>query len=189
MFYENAPRVGASGLTAHVATQYLPAAAAGVLPGLAPVAFRNEVAVGASYTTSLPKITFNLEFHYDQAGFTGSDWDEWFRMGSAAAPAPVANALWYVRDYAADQQQLISRRFAFLRMDWVDAFVPKLELSGFVDADLTDGSMRLQLGADYYLSDHWTVGALALLDIGRRRTDFGSLPQGGSVLLKVARYF
>ncbi len=174
------------------ATGTLPAATAGVLPGLAPVGFRNELAVGASYTTALPKITFNVELHYDQAGFSGTDWDEWFRNGGGAgagAQAPIERALWYVRDYAADQQQLISRRFAFLRMDWVDAFVPKLEMSGFIDTDLIDRSTRLQLGADYYLSDRWTIGALVLTDSGGRHSDFGSLPQGGSVLLKVERYF
>lgn len=172
------------------ATGSLPAAAASVLPGLGAVGFRNQVAVGASYTTALPKITFNLEFHYNQAGFSGAHWDEWFRTGSgASASSPIAGALWYVREYASDQQELISRRFAFLRMDWVDAFVPKLEVSGFIDADLTDGSTRLQLGADYYLSDRWTVGALVLVDSGGRHSDFGSLPQAGSVLLKVVRYF
>jgi hypothetical protein len=171
-------------------TGTLPAAAAAVLPGLAPVGFRNQLAVGASYTTALPRITFNLELHYDEAGFSGTDWDQWFRSGSgAAAGSPLAAALWYIRSYANDQQQLISRRFAFLRMDWVDALVPKLEVTGFVDTDLTDGSTRLQLGADYYLSDHWTVGALALIDAGGRRSDYGSLPQGGSVLVKVVRYF
>jgi hypothetical protein len=171
------------------ATGSLPAAAAGVLPGLGSVGFRNQLAVGASYTTALPKITFNLEFHYNQAGFSGADWDEWFRTGSgASASSPIPSALWYVREYASDQQELISRRYAFLRMDWVDAFVPKLQVTGFVDADLTDGSTRLQLGADYYLSDRWTIGGLVLADSGGRHSDFGSLPQAGSVLLKVVRY-
>jgi hypothetical protein len=170
-------------------TGSLPAAAANVLPGIGAVAFRNQVAAGASYTTPLPRITFNLEFLYSEAGFTGADWDEWFRTGSAAgASSPIGDALWYVRQYAADQQDLISRRFAFLRMDWVDAFVPHLEVSGFAETDLNDGSTRLQLGADYYLSDHWTVGGLILLDSGGRHSDFGSLPQAGSVLLKVVRY-
>ncbi|HYK99946.1 MAG TPA: hypothetical protein VEU78_02045, partial [Steroidobacteraceae bacterium] len=171
------------------ATGSLPAAAAEVLPGFGAVGFRNQVAAGASYTTPLPRITFNLEFLYSEAGFTGADWDQWFRTGSAAgARSAIPGALWYVRQYAADQQDLISRRFAFLRMDWVDALVPKLELSGFAETDLTDGSTRLQLGADYYLSDRWTVGGLLLIDAGGRRADFGSLPQAGSVLLKIVRY-
>jgi hypothetical protein len=171
------------------ATGSLPAAAAEVLPGSGAVGFRNQVAAGASYTTPLPRITFNLEFLYSEAGLTGADWDQWFGTGSAAgALSPIPGALWYVRQYAADQQDLISRRFAFLRMDWVDALVPKLELSGFAETDLTDGSTRLQLGADYYLSDRWTIGGLLLIDAGGRRSDFGSLPQAGSVLLKVVRY-
>ena len=181
--------VSADALAFGQATGSLPAAAGNVLPALGAVAFRNQVAAGASYTTPLPKITFNLEFLYSEAGFTGTDWDAWFRAGSAAgASSPIAGALWYVRQYAADQQDLISRRFAFLRMDWVDAFVPKLEVSGFAETDLADGSTRVQLGADYYLSDRWTVGGLILLDTGGRHTDFGSLPQAGSVLLKVVRY-
>lgn len=172
------------------ATGSLPAAAGSLLPGLGAVASRNQVAAGASYTTALPKITFNLELLYSEAGFTAADWDEWFRTGGATsgASSPIAGALWYVRQYAADQQDLISRRFAFLRMDWVDAFVPKLELSGFAEIDLADSSTRLQLGADYYLSDRWTVGGLILIDSGGRHSDFGSLPQAGSVLLKVVRY-
>ena len=172
------------------ATGSLPADAASVLPDLNIVRFRNQLVVGASYTTELPKITFNLEFHCNQAGFSSADWDEWFRIGSGTSPlSPIARARWYVRDYAADQQELMSRRFAFLRMDWVDAFVPKLEVSGFIDTDLTDGSTRLQLGADYYYSDRWTIGGLVLMNAGRRHSDFGSLPQAGSVLLKAARYF
>jgi hypothetical protein len=180
--------VSADALAFGRATGSLPAAAASVLPDLGAVGFRNQVAVGASYTTAMPKITFNLELHYSEGGFSGADWDRWFRTG-AGAPSPVAGALWYVRQYASDQQELISRRFAFLRMDWVDAFVPKLEVSGFIDADLTDGSTRMQLGADYYLSDRWTIGGLLLVNSGGRHSDFGSLPQAGSVLLKVVRYF
>jgi hypothetical protein len=181
--------VSADALAFGRATQSLPAAAADVLPGLGAVAFRSQIAAGASYTTALPKITFNLEFLYSEAGFTGADWDRWFRTGSGAgALSPVAGALWYVRQYAADQQDLISRRFAFLRMDWVDAFIPRLEVSGFAETDLADGSTRLQLGADYYLSDRWTIGGLLLVDSGGRHSDFGSLPQAGSVLLKVVRY-
>lgn len=182
--------VSADALSFGRATGSLPTAAAGALPGLGNVGFRNEVAVGASYTTALPKITFNLEFLYNQAGFSGADWDEWFRTGDgASALSPIAGALWYVREYVADQQDLISRRFAFLRMDWVDAFVPNLELSGFAETDLIDGSTRLQLGADYFLSDKWTIGGLVLVDSGARHSDFGSLPKAGSVLIKMVRYF
>lgn len=171
-------------------TGTLAPAAPSVLPDDTRERFRNELAAGASYTTDDPKITFNLEFNYNQAGFSGTDWDNWFRVGHNAVGSPrITGELWYIRDYALDQQEQVNRSSIFLRADWVDAFVPKLELSGFVSSDAEDGSARLQLTADYYLSDRWTIGALVLAEFGGRHSDFGSLPQGGSVLFKVARYF
>jgi len=171
-------------------TGTLPPQAPAALPDDAHDRFASELALGASYTTAAARITFNAEFIYDQSSFSGADWDAWFRAGQGApAGSPVAGQLWYVRGYAADQQQPASRSTAFLRADWVDALVPKLDLSGFVYADLLDGSGRVQLTADYYLSDRWTVGGLVLVDFGARRSDFGSLPQAGSVLARVTRYF
>ncbi|HEX4596648.1 MAG TPA: hypothetical protein VH278_02595 [Burkholderiaceae bacterium] len=168
----------------------LPPDARAVLPDDPRQHFRNELAAGASYTTVVPKITFNGEFNYNQAGFSGSDWNNWFRAGrGTASSSPIAGELWTIRDYALDQQQPVSRSSVFVRADWLDAFVPKLELTGFVDTDLLDGSARFQLTADYTLSDWWTIGGLVLAQFGSRHSDFGSLPQGGSVLFKVARYF
>jgi hypothetical protein len=161
-----------------------------VLAGDADERFRNQLAAGASYTAVQPKITFNLEFNYNQAGLSGTDWNNWFGVGRGFANhSPVAGELWYIRDYALDQQEPISRSSIFLRADWVDALVPKLELSGFINTDVLDGSERVQLTADYYLSDRWTIGAVVLAELGGRHSDFGSLPQAGSILFKVARYF
>jgi hypothetical protein len=172
------------------ATGTLPPRLPDVLPDAAQQGFRSQLAAGASYTTEQPKITFNLEFNYNQVGFSGTDWDRWFQAGrGTTAASPIARELWYIRNYALDQQEPLGRSAAFLRADWVDAFVPKLELSGFVNTDLADGSSRIQLTADYYLSDRWTIGGVVLAELGGRRSDFGSLPQAGSVLLKVARYF
>ena len=67
-------------------------------------------------------------------------------QGGMAASLP-ADELWYIRDYAADQGQPINRHSLFLRADWADAFIPKLELGGFIDTDLNDGSSLLQFGA------------------------------------------
>jgi hypothetical protein len=170
-------------------TGTLAADASNVLPGQPGESFMNQAAVGVSYATQT-RVTFNFEYHLNQAGFTAADWNSWFTIAQAGVNRPVVPAaLWYIRDYALDQQQPVSQHSLFLRADWVDAFVPKLELIGFINTDLHDGSSLLQLGADYYISDNWTVGALAVGFLGPRRSDFGSLPQAGSVLLKVARYF
>jgi hypothetical protein len=170
-------------------TGTLPAVDSNILQGGSRESFQNELSIGASYTTET-RITFNIEYHFSQASFTQADWNQWFAVGrNRAAGSPVVGALWYVRDYALDQQQPISRHSAFLRADWVDAFVPKLELTAFVNADLYDGSGLLQITADYYLSDQWTVGVLIATNLGAARSDFGSLKQVANFLFKVTRYF
>ena len=169
-------------------TGTLPLDAPTVLPTSTSERFRNELAVGASYTTE-NRITFNLEYHLDQSSFAAGDWRNWFATGRGrSASSPIAQELWYLREYAQDQQDPISRHSVFLRADWVDAFVPNLELTGFVNPDLYDGSGLFQLTADYYLSDHWTIGGLVSTNFGKARSDFGSLPQAASFLIMFARY-
>jgi hypothetical protein len=169
-------------------TGTLPATAPAVLPKSSQ-SFQNELSVGASYTSE-NRITFNLEYHFNQAGFTRADWRNWFAAGrDSPAASPAGRELWYVRDYAQDQQEPLSRHSVFLRADWIDAFVPKLELVGFINLDTYDGSGLLQITADYYLSDRWTVGGLLTSNFGRAQTDFGSLSQSTGFLLKVVRYF
>jgi hypothetical protein len=172
-------------------TGTFPSGTPSVLPHDTAAHVRNDLAVGASYTTSEPvRITFNLEYHYHEAAFSSADWNNWFGIGHARASVlPVTEQLWYLRSFALDQQEPVTRHAAFLRFDWVDAFVPKLELSGFIDVDLHDDSSLVQMAADYYLSNAWTVGVVAAANLGSTHSDFGSLPQSASVLIKAARYF
>ncbi|HZZ91216.1 MAG TPA: hypothetical protein VFE23_01570 [Usitatibacter sp.] len=169
----------------------------GTIPPSAPIVisqgsdkrFRSQLAVGASYTTE-SKLTLNLEYHYNEAGFSRSDWDRWFALGEGRTESsPIARELWFVRAYASDFQEPLYRHGIFLRADWADFLVPKLELTGFVLADAGDGSTLMQLEADYSASDHWTFGVLAGGTTGGRRSDFGSLPRAASVLFKATRYF
>ena len=162
----------------------------GALPERAPdlwdksaAGFSNQLSVGASYTSET-KITYNLEYHFDQASFTSADWRRWF-----AAPPSAAGELWYLRGYAQDRQEPIGRHSLFLRADWVDAFIPRLELAGFANIDLNDGSTLAETTASYYLSDQWTIGAQLSANLGGRGTDFGSLPQRLAALFQVTRYF
>jgi hypothetical protein len=170
-------------------TGTLPPHAPSWIPESSHESLQSELALGASYTTET-RVTFNLEYHFNQAGFTRADWRNWFAVGLAhSAASPSVDELWYLRSYALDQQDPISRHSVFLRADWVDAFIPKLELTGFVNADTYDGSGLLQISADYYVSDHWTVGGLIATDFGPARSDFGSLTEEANFLFRVARYF
>ncbi len=148
--------------------------------------FQNDLAAGASYTTD-SRITFNLEYHFHQAGFSDADWQNWFGAGALHIPA-LDRELWYIRGYAADRQEPLARHSVFLRFDRQDAFVSDLELSGFVNTDLRDGSSFLQLTADYYLSGAWTIGGILSANLGARHSEFGSLPGETSALFKISRY-
>jgi hypothetical protein len=171
------------------ATGTLPAAAPRVLPGDRRAGFQQDLAIGASYTTET-KVTFNLEYHFHEAGFSRRDWRNWFAIGRANANfLPVAGQLWFTRSYALGQQEPLSRHSMFLRVNWTDALVRDLELTGIIDANLYDGSSLVQLTANYYWSNRWTFGAIGLVNVGRDRSERGSLPQDGSVVLKAVRYF
>lgn len=170
-------------------TGMLPANAPSAIPDDANVQFQNDLSLGASYTTT-KKMTFNLEYHLHQAGFSREDWNNWFNIGRGKpSTSLIARELWYIRAYALDQQVPLAKQSTFLRADWVDAFVPNLEITGFINTNLYDGSSLIQASADYYISRTWTIGAQFNANVGSRHSDFGSLPQSVGTLFKLARYF
>jgi len=180
------PNLIAQAIAYGKATGTLPVAAPVLPPTSASRAFQNDLAVGASWT-SMAKITLNLEYHFHQAGFSGTDWRNWFDIG---APDPLAaSELWYIRGYASAMQQPTSRHQIFWRADWQDAFVQDLELSGISFVNLTDGSGMVQFAADYNLSNSWSVGLYAGGTFGSRRSEWGSLSGATSAIFQVVRYF
>jgi hypothetical protein len=170
-------------------TRVLPVGAPSVLLDDSAPTFREDLSVGGSFSTK-PKLTLNVEYHFHQAGFDKRDWERWFMAGEGTTSASLAaKELWFIRSYALDRQDPLTRHSLFARADWVDAFIRHLELTGFVNFDVYDGSSLVQLAADYFASSKWTVGVQASVNVGGADSDFGSLSQRGSVLLKFARYF
>jgi hypothetical protein len=170
-------------------TGTLPAGMPPILPTATGDAFQNDLALGLSWTGAA-KLTVNAEYLYHQAGMTRDDWRRWFATGTAnASSLPVTGALWYIRAFAADQQEPATREQLFLRAAWSDAFVPHLELSGFALVNLYDRSRLAQLGASYDLSDRWTLGAYLGANLGRADSERGSLPQAASAALQACYYF
>lgn len=164
----------------------------GVLPADLPppwptdtgTAFRNDVAAGASWNIAR-KVTLNLEYHFHQSGFTRQDWRNWFDVGSSGAAAPL---LWYLRGYASDQQEPLTRHQVFVRGDWPRGAGSRLAWSGFALVDLLDGSTLAQALLSTYPSDAWTIALYGSLSVGAARSERGSLPQWGNVVLQIARY-
>jgi hypothetical protein len=169
-------------------TGTLPATTPTLPPTDTGTSLRNDVAAGFSWTVATA-VTFNVEYHLHEAGFTRADWKNWFDLGSApGAPTPLTGALWFVRGYANDQQEPISQQQVFIRASWPRAFTPDLELSAFAFVDLLDGSVLSQLSASYYVSDAWTASAYVSGNFGDGRTERGSVPQRGNVILQLTRY-
>jgi hypothetical protein len=170
-------------------TGSLPASVTALLPNDPGAHFMNDVSVGASYATE-NRMTFNLEYHFHEAGFSSADWKNWFGASARRGFIPgVNNALWYLRSYAQDQQEPLTRHTAFLRFDWQDAFIKDLGLTALASIDLLDGSGFVQATAEYHLSRTWTVGGLASATYGGARSDYGSLPVAETLLLRATRYF
>jgi hypothetical protein len=168
-------------------TGTLPPQATSPIPDDDRVGFQNDLAAGFSYT-AFGRLTLNLEYHFHQAGLSRGEWKTWFDAGLGGSGSLQA-VLWYIRGYAAEQQEPASQHYAFLRANWPDFGVRDLELTGLVLVNLQDGSAFVQVNADYYLSSRWTVGALVAGNMGPRRSEFGSLPGAVSALLKVSWYF
>jgi hypothetical protein len=170
-------------------TGTLPAAVTTLLPNSTAARFMNDLSVGASYATG-NNMTFNLEYHLHEAGFTSRDWSNWFNTSVSRGFIPGVNAaLWYLRSYAQDQQEPISRHSAFLRWDWQDAFVKDLDLTALAIVNLQDASGLVQATAEYHVSRDWTIGGLASDTYGGRRSEYGSLPGEASLLLRASHYF
>jgi hypothetical protein len=147
--------------------------------------FRNDFAGGASWTIA-SKLTLNLEYHFHQAGLDRQDWQNWFD-GVSGLPGATSQ-LWYVRAYAADQQEPTSRHQVFVRAAWPRAIFTHLDLSGFAFVDLYAGSTLAQLAASYYLSDVFTLAVYGTMNAGPARSERGSLPQFGSTIIQVVMY-
>lgn len=162
-----------------------------MLPDLLPPvsahrSFKNDVSVGA-YWNGEDKETISLEYNFHEAGFGKSEWRDWFAAG--ADPA-LASLMWFVRGYAGDRQDPISRHQAFVRADWVEPFhILHADVNAYVMTDLLDGSCTGQFGAYYDLSDQWSVGTYVSATTGGRRTNWGSLRGATGVIAQLVRYF
>jgi len=165
----------------------------GTLPSGAPavpqpdssVTFQNDLAFGASWTSS-SKLTINLEYHYHQAGFNGTDFNRWLSLGSANSI--LAREVWFVRQYAADQQEPLMQHEFFVRFDYPDVIQSKLNLGAVAFISPYDGSVLAQASAQYFLSRKLTLGAYLSGALGSPGSEKGSLPWTTSVVLRAVWY-
>jgi len=168
-------------------TGLIPASAPDVLDSGSKRRFLNDLAAGFSWTSEY-KVTVYAEYHFHQAGMGGAEWDRWFDR-ARSGDAPTLGALWNIRSYAEFEQEPATRHRGFVRVSWSDAFVPKLEMSGFTSFNLNDGSGTAQIEANYPVTDAWSLIGTAATTYGGPRTEFGSLSGATGGILRIVRYF
>lgn len=149
------------------------------------LSFRNDLSAGLSWTGEY-KQTFTLEYNFHEAGFSSEDWRQWFAAGGQPQWAEV---MWYIRGYASDRQQPMSRHQAFLRADWTEPFhIDHADLGAYVMTNLSDGSGTGQVSASYDISDYWSAGLYLSGSFGGRKTEWGSLRGASSAIVQIVRY-
>jgi hypothetical protein len=170
-----------------------------VLPVKDDLYFRNQLAVGFSYTEDVKRTTW-LEYQYNESGFSRKDWEDWFDAGALAKdflqnPALEAlgrgmlGELWWIRKWAQDAQEPLNRHSLYIRSQWREAFLPKLDLSGIALINLYDGSCFLQPLAEYHISNSLTLGLTLNFFLGSDRSQFGSMQRIGDVKVGATYYF
>jgi hypothetical protein len=147
--------------------------------------FQKDAAIGGSWT-SASRLTVNLEFHYHQSAFSEHDFDQWVSLGRSNMRS--ANELWFIREYASDQQEPLMQQEVFVRLDWQDAFVRYLDLGLVSFVNPHDGSTLSQLSAKYDLSKKWTFGIYVGGTTGGSNTERGSIPWVMNSVFELVRY-
>jgi hypothetical protein len=147
--------------------------------------FQNDLALGLSWTSSF-NLTINLEYHFHQAGFGAADFDKWVSLGRTNPR--LASELWFIRQYAADQQEPLIQHEIFLRFNWQDIIPSKLNAGVVMIISPYDGSVLAQASAQYFLSRNWTVGFYLGEVLGNADTVKGSLPWSTSGVVQLVRY-
>ena len=172
------------------ATGTIPAAAPDVISQGNDKRFRSQLAVGASYTTE-NKITFNLEYHYNEAGILARGLGPLVR-DRRGTPGR------FTRSRASSGTSAATRPIARSRCSAIPSSCARTGSTSSCPSSSSpasssptrmDGSTLMQLEASYARTDLWSFGVLAGGTAGGRRSNFGSLPRAASILFKATRYF
>ena len=121
----------------------------------------NDLAVGASYTNTA-SMTFNLEYHFHEAGFSSRDWSNWFNASARLGAIPgVNNALVVFAFLRAGPAGTDVATCGVHAVGLAGRIVKDLELTALATVNLQDASWFAQATAEYHLSRAWTVAGTA----------------------------
>lgn len=147
--------------------------------GGAPTAWRNRLALGATYTTA-SRLSFTAEAHYNGAAPGRAAWQA---LRTVPLPPYAQYRLW-----AARAQEPPTRHALFFHVAWTDAFVQRLDLGALLHLDRTDASRRFWMEARYR-ADGFDLALQWQRNRGTPLSQFGAWPASGVWTLALRRYF
>ena len=142
-------------------------------------AFRNRLATGLTYTTA-SKLSITAEYHYNGAAVDEAVWNA-LRSSSMLDYASY-------RQLIEEQLDLTTRRAAFLRASWQDAFINKLDLTAMLRYNLDDHSKLSWLEARYRF-DKSEIALQWQLASGDDSSEFGAMAQRRYIQALFRYYF
>ena len=168
-----------------------------VLPTDMKKGFYHQVSVGFSFSEDIDRTTY-LEYHYNQAGLSSSDWDAWFNQGQLASemlgnPDTIGPAmmrlgqLWSIRD--GETEEPLSQHELFLRTEWNDSFMDNLDCYGILKIDLVTSGYFFQPKLEYQWSNAMWLTFTCNFNLGSTRSSYGSLPYFASSKIEFNYYF
>jgi hypothetical protein len=159
--------------------------------------FYHQVAAGFSFSEDIHRTTY-FEYHYNQAGLSGSDWEAWFNRGQLAdemldTPQTIGSAgmhlgqLWSVRKREIEEP--LSQHELFIRTEWNDSFTDNLDFYGILKIDLVTNGYFFQPRLEYQLSDVMGFTFSCNFNLGASHSSYGSLPYSASSKIEFDYYF
>lgn len=150
--------------------------------------YLHQAVIGFAYTSDLD-ITTDVEYHFNEAGLTDSDWDTYFALGEAANDNPaIIGPLLSMRGLARDRIEPASRHELMLRTTWTD-FIPDLSSTGLLIFDLVDSSYLAQLELTWNINPRASLtGQIARYE-GSNDSNYGSLAQETTLSFQFNYYF
>lgn len=145
----------------------------------APTAWRNRLALGATYTTAW-RLSLTAEAHYNGAAPGRAAW----QALRAGPPLPYAQ----YRLGALRAQEPATWNALLFHAAWKDAFVQRLDLSGLLHLDRIDASRRFWIEARYR-ADGFDLALQWQRSRGTPLSQFGAWPESGRWELALRRYF
>ncbi|WOB47935.1 hypothetical protein NYR97_11585 [Xanthomonas hydrangeae] len=139
--------------------------------------YRPRTAAGMSAALG-QRYTVVVEGHYDATALDGH------RLEALGEPQDAAALARYLRlrQYAADSQSQLSRRYIFSRLSLARPFGESTSLAGFVRYSLEDDSSYLWLQAGLQRGAFSWLATVAA-PLGRRATEYGDLQASNTFLL------